>query len=86
LEQSGVWKVCLERGTNTHHFLCQDSFGTIYDVIADKISEDLLRKRSAYASQAEQGGTWQQIGQWLLHKGAEPTTPPAGPIEFISPP
>ena len=85
LEQNGVWKVYLERGTKMYHSLCQHSFGTIYDLIAEKISENLFREHLAYAPQAEQGGTGEHIQHWLLRKGAEPAAPPVGPIEFVPP-
>jgi hypothetical protein len=46
LEQNGVWKVYLEKGSKMYHFLCQDSFGIIYDLVAEKISDNLFREHS----------------------------------------
>ena len=43
IQQNGVWKAYREPRSNTFHWLCQDPVtGTIFDMIVEKLTENLL--------------------------------------------
>jgi len=85
VQQNGVWKVYMEPDGKTFHWFCQDPVaGTIFDLIVEKINENLYREKTAFKPK---GGKWDAIQDWLYRdkRGGQFVNPPSETIQLIEP-
>ena len=86
VEKNGVWKVYQESkpNDNIYHWLCKvPATGTVFDLIVEKINEQLYNEKTAFRPK---GGKWETIFRWLEGKrGGKWHNPPSGQFELIKP-